>query len=90
MGLGGNSKTQWQWVTEISRYLSDLDSNRAILPVLWRDPEKAQLAVTEAQKRTLETLQRAEKAETAIRQAKAIPDIKGRLVRWLAGDVLPD
>ncbi|HQT89939.1 MAG TPA: hypothetical protein PK677_15595 [Acidiphilium sp.] len=52
--------------------------------------ERAQLAVAEAQKRTLETLQRAEKAETAIRQAKTLPGMKGRLVRWLAGDVLPD
>jgi chromosome segregation ATPase len=37
-----------------------------------------------------EATERAEKAETAIRQAKALPGIKGRLVRWLAGDVLPD
>jgi hypothetical protein len=37
-----------------------------------------------------EAKERAEKAEAAIRQAKALPGIKGRLVRWLAGDVLPD
>ncbi|MCW8309393.1 hypothetical protein AruPA_20450 [Acidiphilium sp. PA] len=52
--------------------------------------EKAQLAVTEAQKRTLEILQRVDKAEAVIRQAKALPGIRGRLVRWLAGDVLLD
>lgn len=52
--------------------------------------EKAQLAVTEAQKRTLETLQRAEKAEAAIQRTKALPGIKGRLVRWLAATALGD
>ncbi|MEE3504605.1 hypothetical protein [Acidiphilium acidophilum] len=52
--------------------------------------ERAQIAVTDAQKRTLETLQRAEKAEAAIQRAKTLPGMKGRLVRWLAGDVLPD
>lgn len=46
------------------------------------------LEAQEAQKRVTEALQRAEKAETAIRQAKALPGIKGRLVRWLVGDVL--
>lgn len=52
--------------------------------------EKAQLAVTEAQTRTLETLQRAEKAEAAIQRTKALPGIKGRLVRWLAATALGD
>lgn len=31
---------------------------------------------------------RAEKAEATIRQAKNLPGLKGRLMRWLAGDVL--
>ena len=44
----------------------------------------------EAQGRATEALRRAERAETAIRQAKTMPGIRGRLVRWLAGDVLPD
>ncbi len=35
-------------------------------------------------------LQRAEKAEAAMRLAKSLPGVRGRLVRWLAGDVLPD
>jgi multidrug efflux pump subunit AcrA (membrane-fusion protein) len=55
--------------------------------------EKALAAVTaaqEAQGRATEALLRAERAETAIRQAKTIPGIRGRLVRLLAGDVLPD
>jgi chromosome segregation ATPase len=42
----------------------------------------------EAQKRATEALGRAEKAETAIRQAKSLPGVRGRLVRWMAGDVL--
>jgi len=44
----------------------------------------------EAQKQATEALERAEQAETVIRKARNLPGIKGRLVRWLAGDVLPD
>jgi chromosome segregation ATPase len=54
------------------------------------EAQEAARAAQEAKKRATEALERAEKAETAIRQAKALPGIKGRLVRWLAGDVLPD
>ena len=66
--------------------------------VLEAEQEKAQASAEEAQKavrsaqaaedRAAEALRRAEKAEAAIRQAKALPGIKGRLVRFLAGDVL--
>ncbi|MEB8513721.1 hypothetical protein [Acidithiobacillus ferriphilus] len=62
------------------------------------EQEKAQASTTEAQKavkavqdaegRAAEALRRAEKAEAAIRQAKAMSGLKGRLVRFLAGDVL--
>lgn len=45
---------------------------------------------SDAQKRADQVLGRAKKAETAIRQAKTMPGIRGRLVRWLAGGVLPD
>jgi chromosome segregation ATPase len=45
-------------------------------------------AIQEAKTQSKEALGRAEKAEAAIRQAKSLPGIKGRLVRWLAGDVL--
>jgi hypothetical protein len=38
----------------------------------------------------VEAAGRAEKAETAIRQAKSLPGLKRRLVRWRAGDMLPD
>jgi len=48
------------------------------------------MASLEAQGRATEALQRAVKAETAIRQAKTMSGIKGRLVRWLARDVLSD
>jgi hypothetical protein len=53
--------------------------------------EKGQVAIQAAktdQERATEALRRAEKAETTIQQAKSLPGLKGRLVRWLAGDVL--
>lgn len=63
---------------------------RAKIDVATVEAKEAAKAAQEAQGRVTEALRRAEKAETAIRQAKALPGIKGRLVRWLAGDVLPD
>lgn len=54
------------------------------------EAKEAATAAQEAQERATKAIQRAEKAETAIRQAKTLPGLKGRLVRWLAGDVLPD
>lgn len=50
--------------------------------------EKAQMVVMEALKRTLEALQRAEKAETRIQQAKTLPGVTGWLVRCLTRRVL--
>jgi chromosome segregation ATPase len=60
--------------------------------------EKAQVTAAEAQtaardaamaqERVVEALDRAKKAEAAIRQARSLPGLKGRLVRWLAGEVL--
>ena len=60
--------------------------------------EKAQATATEAQaaartaqeaqERATEVLGRAEKAEMVIRQVRSLPGVSGRLVRWLAGDVL--
>jgi hypothetical protein len=63
---------------------------RAKIDVATVEAEESARVAQEAQGRATEALRRAEKAETAIRQAKALPGIKGRLVRWLAGDVLPD
>ncbi len=63
---------------------------RAKIDVATVEAKDAAKDAREAQERATEALQRAEKAETAIRQAKTMPGIKGRLVRWLAGDVLPD
>ncbi|OYV99677.1 MAG: hypothetical protein B7Z58_18105 [Acidiphilium sp. 37-64-53] len=54
---------------------------------------KAQISekvAADAQKRAEEALGRAKKAEIAVRQVKTLPGIKGRLVRWLVGDVLRD
>ena len=60
--------------------------------------EKAQATATEAQataknaqeaqEQAREVLGRTEKAEAAIRQARSLPGFKGRLVRWLTGNVL--
>jgi hypothetical protein len=46
------------------------------------------IAAQEAQERATEALGRAEKAEAAMRQARSLPGVKGRLVRWLTGDAL--
>lgn len=54
------------------------------------EAQAATRSAQEAQERAVEALGRAEQAETAIRKARNLPGIKGRLVRWLAGDVLPD
>ena len=82
---------------EAQRVMADdaAERHRRALEV---EQEKAQASAEEAQKaaisaqvaegRAAEALRRAEKAEAAIRQAKAMPGIKGRLVRFLAGDVL--
>lgn len=78
-------------IEAIEQYMRALQAERdAAMRGQVAERENAQVVVTEAQKRTLETLQRAERAEAAIRRAKTMPGIKGRLVRWLAGDVLPD
>jgi chromosome segregation ATPase len=42
----------------------------------------------EAQERVREVLERAEKAESTIRRAKSLPGLRGRLMRWMAGDTL--
>jgi DNA repair exonuclease SbcCD ATPase subunit len=63
---------------------------RARIDAATVEAQEAAKATQEAERRATEALRRAEKAETAIRQAKTLPGLKGRLVRWLAGDVLPD
>jgi hypothetical protein len=49
------------------------------------EAQAAARAAQEAQERATEALERAEKAKTAIR---SLPGVRGRLMRWLAGDVL--
>ena len=53
-----------------------------------KEARAATRTAREAQEQAREALRRAEKAETAIRHAKALPGVRGRLVRWLVGDVL--
>lgn len=52
------------------------------------EAQRAARAAQEADERATEALQRAEKAEIIIQQARSLPGLKGRLVRWLAGDLL--
>ena len=53
-----------------------------------KEAQKAVKAVQDAEGRAAAALQRAEKAEATIQQAKAMPGLKGRLIRLLAGNVL--
>ena len=55
---------------------------------LEKEAQKAVKAVQDAEGRAAAALQRAEKAEATIQQAKAMPGLKGRLIRLLAGNVL--
>jgi hypothetical protein len=52
------------------------------------DLQAAAIAAEAARGQATEALGRAAKAEAAIRQARSLPGLKGRLVRWLAGDML--
>jgi chromosome segregation ATPase len=49
---------------------------------------EAARSARDAGERAREALERAQKAEAAIQQAKSLPGLRGRLVRWIAGDVL--
>jgi chromosome segregation ATPase len=69
---------------------AELAAAKAAEAARHEEVQEAARSVQEAQERATEALQRAEKAETTVRQAKAMPGIKGWLVRWLAGAVLPD
>ena len=51
---------------------------------------EAKQVIQEARNRAKAALGRATQAEGTIKQVKALPGIRGLLVRWLAGDVLPD
>jgi hypothetical protein len=48
------------------------------------------ISAQEASKSAKEALRRANRTEKVIRQVRDIPGLRGRLVRWLASDVLPD
>ncbi|MGC9271555.1 hypothetical protein [Acidiphilium sp.] len=81
---------EWALQSELDAARAAEAEGRAKIDVATVEAKDAAKDAREAQERATEALQRAEKAETAIRQAKTMPGIKGRLVRWLAGDVLPD
>lgn len=53
--------------------------------------EKAEAAhnqVEKARERATAALERAERAEATVLRAKSLPGLRGRLMRWMAGDVL--
>jgi DNA repair exonuclease SbcCD ATPase subunit len=52
------------------------------------DAQAATKDAEAARKQVMEVLDRAGAAEGVIRQVRNLPGLKGRLVRWLAGDVL--
>jgi hypothetical protein len=71
--------------TKIEQIEAEVAQQRIILEA---EREAARASEAKAQERAAEALRRAETAETAIYRTKALPGLKGRLVRWLAGDVL--
>jgi multidrug efflux pump subunit AcrA (membrane-fusion protein) len=71
--------------TKIEQIEAEVVRQRAILEA---ERETARMSEAKAQEQAREALVRAEKAEAAIRQARNLPGVRGRLVRWLAGDVL--
>jgi len=78
-------------LAEARAKIAQIEAETVQQRTIWEAEREAAIdSQAKAQKRAEEALQRAERAETAIRQAKALPGIKGRLVRWLTGDVLPD
>jgi hypothetical protein len=78
-------------LAEARAKIEQIKAEAAQQRAIWEaEREVARESQAKAQERIGEALQRAEKAEAAIRQAKTLPGLKGRLVRWLAGDVLPD
>jgi len=78
-------------LAEARAKIEQIEAEAAQQRAIWEaEREVARESQAKAQERMGEALQRAEKAEAAIQQAKTLPGIKGRLVRWLAGDVLPD
>jgi uncharacterized membrane protein YqiK len=69
---------------------AERDAARAAEAASQSETQEAARAAQAERERAKEAQERAEKAEATIRQARSLPGLKGRLVRWLAGDVLPD
>lgn len=67
---------------------AELDAARAAEAASQLETQDAARAAQAERERAKEAQERAEKAEAAIRQAKSLPGIKGRLVRWLADGLL--
>ncbi len=64
---------------------AERDAARATEAAMQSETQEAVRAAQEERGRATEAVERAEKAEAAIRQAKAMPGVKGRLIRWLLG-----
>lgn len=78
-------------LAEAQAKIEQIKADAARQRSIWENEREATRELqAKAQKKIEEALQRAEKAERAIRQARSLPGIKGRLVRWLVRDMLPD
>ena len=76
-------------LAEARAKIEQIEAEAAQQKTIWEaELEAARDAQAKAQERIGEALQRADRAEIAIQQARDLRGIKGRLVRWLAGDVL--
>lgn len=71
--------------TKIVQIEAEAVRQRAILEA---EREAARISEAKAHEQVREALGRAEKAETPIRQVRSLPGVRGRLVRWLARNVL--
>jgi hypothetical protein len=69
-------------------FQAERDAAKAAEAEMRSEAQETARSARDERNRATEAVRRAERAEAAIRQAKAIPGIKGRLVRWLAGSVL--
>ncbi len=67
---------------------AERDAAKAVGAKSQSEAQEAARAAQEERERATEAAGRAERAEAVIFKAKTMPGIKGRLVRWLAGEIL--
>lgn len=67
---------------------AERDAARAAEVEAERQRQATIIEARKVDKAAQEALRRAQKAEATMRQLRSLPTLRGRLVRWLAGDVL--